>query len=380
MNFDLSSDQEMLRDTANAFAKRESPVTRARALRADPIGWSKDVWAKMGELGWLAVSFREEHGGLGGSFVDLAIVLEATATTLVPEPVVPSVVLAGQAIARAGDDAQRERWLAPMIAGSTSLALAYAEREARFDSNTCHTRAEKRGARYAITGEKIFVLHGHAADALVVSARTSGAASSEEGISLFVVEPKQKGVTIVPASTMDGRKAAIVRFEGVEVDASARLGTEGSAAAVLDHVMDLGAAAACAEGVGIAKTVLAMTRDYLCTREQFGVKIGTFQALQHRTVDMFVETELTRSASILAALAVDFSDANARRSAVSAAKVQLAQSGRFVTQQAIQLHGGIGITDEHDVGLYFKRMHALYTLFGDEEHHVARYASLPGFA
>ncbi len=223
------------------------------------------------------------------------------------------------------------------------------------------------------------MLNGHGAEAIVVTARTSGDVAGPEGVSAFVVDRGARGVTIRPVKTMDGHRAAIVTMAGVEVGADRRLGPEGGAAAALERTMDLGAAAACAEGVGIMQTVLAMTRDYLCTREQFGVKIGTFQALQHRCVDMFIETELARSASIMASIRVDDPDEVTRKSAVSAAKVQLAVSGRFVTQQAIQLHGGIGITDEHDVGLYFKRMHALSTLFGDEEYHLARFASLPSF-
>ncbi len=380
MNFDLTLDQKMLQDTASAFAKRESPVSRLRGLRESSSGWSSDVWSKMGELGWLAVPFPEEHGGLGGSFVELSLVLEAMGTTLVPEPILASVVLGGGAVSRAGDAGQRERWLSPMIAGQTSLALAYAERDSRFDVTWCRTRAEKAGGGYVLSGEKVFVLNGHAADAIVVSARTSGGFGDRDGVSLFVVDPKQKGVSIRSVKTMDGHRAGWLVLDGAEVAADARLGEAGSAASVLEELMDLGAAAACAEGVGILKTVLAMTRDYLCTREQFGVKIGTFQALQHRAVDMFVECELARSASMLATLSLAFAKAAERKAAVSAAKAQLAMSGRFVTQQAIQLHGGIGITDEHDVGLYFKRMHVLSTLFGDEDFHVARYGSLPSFS
>lgn len=223
------------------------------------------------------------------------------------------------------------------------------------------------------------MLNGHAADALLVSARTSGGEADREGVSLFVVDPKQAGVAVRPIKTMDGHHAAMIGLPGVELDCSSLLGPEGEAAGLLDDLMELGAAAACAEGAGLLSTVLAMTVDYLKTREQFGVKIGSFQALQHRAVDMLIETELAKSTAILASIKVDSPDEVERKSAVSAAKVQLAVSGRFVTQQAIQLHGGIGVTDEHDVGLYFKRMHVLSTLFGDEEHHVARFAALPSF-
>jgi alkylation response protein AidB-like acyl-CoA dehydrogenase len=407
MDFDLSQDQQMLFDTAAAFLRKESPITRLRAMREDPLGYSRPLWQRMGELGWLGLLFPESVGGLGGSFADGALILEQFGATLVPEPFIPSVVLAGMAILRAGDEAQQQRWLPGLIEGNTTLALAYAEPQSRFDVTRVATRAERTGGGYRIDGSKVFVLNGHGADTIVVSARTSGAEGDRTGISLFVVEPGAKGLGVRPIRTMDGHHAANLTFDNVQVDLDRRLGPEGDAAPVLDEVLDLGAAAACAEGAGIMRAVLQMTVEYLRTREQFGVKIGTFQALQHRAVDMFVETELARSTSILASLSVGRGSASAvpssvgrgsasavpssvgrggseretneRKSAISAAKTQLAVSGRFVTQQAVQLHGGIGVTDEHDVGLYFKRMHILGTLFGDEEFHVSRFASLPTF-
>jgi alkylation response protein AidB-like acyl-CoA dehydrogenase len=333
----------------------------------------------MGELGWLGILLPESLGGFGGSFVDAALVIEKLGTTLVPEPYIASVVLAGSTILAAGSEAQKKRWLEPLGLGDSTLALAYAERESRFDPFRIATSAQKAGSGYRLTGEKIFVLNGHAADAIVVSARTSGSPGDRDGVGAFVVEPGARGLKVRPIKTMDGHHAAMLTFDGVEVAPEGVLGAPGGAAAALERALDLGAAAACAEGVGIMQTVLTMTRDYLCTREQFGVRIGTFQALQHRCVDMFIETELARSVSMMASIKADDPDEIERKSAISAAKAQVAVSGRFVTQQAIQLHGGIGITDEHDVGLYFKRMHVLSTLFGDEEHHLARFASLPTF-
>ena len=390
MDFDLTQDQKMLVETAASFVKKQSPVTRLRSLREDPIGWSRDVWKHMGELGWLGILFAEEAGGFGGSFVEAALILEQFGVTLVPEPYLASVVLAGSAVARAGNAEQQARWLTPMIEGRASLALAYAEPKSRYRTRCVATRAERKGSGYRLQGNKVFVLNGHAADVLVVSARTSGDVGDAEGISLFAIEvpdevrsrgfdSKAKGLAIQSIKTMDGHHAAQVELNGVEVGADALLGPEGAAAPLLEQLMDLGAAAACAEGAGIMRTVLGMTTDYLRTREQFGVKIGTFQALQHRAVDMFIETELAKSTSILASLRVADPDEVERKTAISAAKVQLAVSGKLVTQQAIQLHGGIGVTDEHDVGLYFKRMHVLNSLFGDEEHHLERFSTLPSF-
>lgn len=378
MNFDLTDEQRLLVDTVSSFVKKQSPVTRLRALREDPVGWSRDLWRQMGEFGWLGVSLPESVGGLGGSFADVALILEQLGATLVPEPLLAALVAAAP-ILRLGTAEQQARWLAPLAAGEQSLALAWAEAQSRYDVADVATRAAQTGGGYRLDGAKRFVLNGHAADVLVVSARTSGAPRDHEGVSLFVLDRDTPGLTITPVKTMDGHRAGMLALTGVEVPADRRLGAEGGARAALEEAMDLGAAAACAEGAGITRAVLAMTTEYLRTREQFGVKIGSFQALQHRAVDMFVETELCKSTAILAAIRAADPDEVERMGAVSAAKVQLAVGGRYVTQQAIQLHGGIGVTDEHDVGLYFKRMHVLNTLFGDEEHHVARYARLPSF-
>ena len=378
MNFELSEEQRLLVKTVASFVKRETPVARLRTMRADPIGWSRDVWRKMGEFGWLGVAFPETVGGAGGSFVDAALILEQLGTTLVLEPFIPALI-AAYPLLRLGTDEQHRAFLAPMIAGQTSLALAYAEAEGRFSESDVATRAARSARGYRIDGRKRWVLNGHAADTIVVSARTAGSAHDQEGISLFIVDRNAPGLVRTPVKTMDGHHAAMLTFQGVDVPEDRRLGAEGSAHAALSLAMDVGSAAACAEGVGIIKTVLAMTTDYLRTREQFGVKIGSFQALQHRAVDMFIEAELCASMSILASIKLGEPDELERQSAISAAKAQLAMGGRYVTQQAIQLHGGIGVTDEHDVGLYFKRMHILNTLFGDEDHHVARFARSPSF-
>ncbi len=378
MNFDLTEEQRLLVDTVASFAKKQSPLARLRALRADPRGWSPELWKQMGDLGLLGVSLPEAVGGAGGTFADAALILEQLASTLVPEPLLASLVAAAP-ILRLGTEQQQARWLAPFAAGDASLALAWAEAQGRFDVTDVETRALPAGDGFAITGEKRFVLNGHAADFLVVSARTSGATRDAEGVSLFVVDKDTPGLVVRAVKTMDGHHAGMLSLHGAVVSADRLLGGAGGARGALEEAMDVGAAGACAEGSGIARVVLHMTADYLRTREQFGVKIGSFQALQHRAVDMFVEAELCKSMAILAALRASDPDVTERQSAISAAKVQLSVGGRYVTQQATQLHGGIGVTDEHDVGLYFKRMQVLNALFGDEEHHVARFARLPSF-
>ncbi|EYF04762.1 acyl-CoA dehydrogenase family protein [Chondromyces apiculatus] len=378
MDFDLSDEQKQLVETVQSFVKKQSPLSRLRALREDPTGWSRDAWRQMGELGWISISLPESVGGLGGSFIDAALILEQLGTTLVPEPMIPTLTAAA-AIVRAGTEEQATRLLAPALAGEGSLALAAAEAQSRFDVADVATKAERAGSGYRITGEKVWVLNGHAADTIVVSARTAGGPRDREGISLFAVDRNAPGLEVQPVKTMDSHHAGLLRFKGVEVGEEQRLGAEGGALAALEYAADLGAAAACAEGLGVINTALQMTVEYLKTREQFGVKIGSFQALQHRAVDMFIEAELCRSMMILAALKVADADEEERKTAISAAKVQLAWGGRQVTQQAIQLHGGVGVTDEHDIALYFKRMHVLNALFGDEDTHLTRYARSPLF-
>jgi alkylation response protein AidB-like acyl-CoA dehydrogenase len=374
MDFELDQDQHMLAKTVADFAKNESPVERFRQLRDDEIGYDPALWRKMGELGWMGVPFPDSVGGFGGSFIECAIVLENLATTLVPEPYLASVVLGGMTLARAGNAEQHEAYLTPMIEGETTLALASSEAQSRYDVSAVETTAMPVGGGYELSGEKVWVLNGHHADHLIVSAKAPG------GVTLFVVPRAAEGVNVSVAKTIDGQKAAFVKLHNVAVADDARLGKEGSGAAVLDRTMDYAAAAAVASGVGIAATMLQMTVDYLGMREQFGVKIGSFQALQHRAVDMYAETELLRSISMAAMVRADEDDANTRRADISAAKYQLATGGIWVAQQALQLHGGIGVTDEHDIGLYFKRLYALNALFGDAEYHVARFASDPAFS
>ncbi len=376
MDFSLTDDQKMIQETASSFVRKESPVERMRKLRDDERGWDPAVWRQMGELGWLGLPLPEAVGGFGGSMIDAAILLEQFGTTLVPEPYVASVVLGGMAVRHAGSEAQKAELLGPMIEGASSLALAWAERQGRYDAFDVATKAEKRGSGYALRGEKVWVLNGHAAEHLVVSARTAGGRRDRAGVSIFVVPKSAKGVSIESVRTMDGGRAAIVRLDGAEAQL---LGEEGNAIDALELVLDKGAAAACAEGVGVLSAVLAMTVEYLKTRKQFGVPIGVFQALQHRAVDMFVQVELAKGMSILANGHVDRDDVDDRKRAVSAAKAQLTSGGFAVVAQGTQLHGGIGVTDEHDISLFFKKLRVLDALFGDEQHHVERFMSLPSF-
>ena len=374
MDFQLTEDQKLLQRTVEQFTKQDSTLERMRGLREDPVGWDQAMWRRMGELGWLSIPFPESIGGFGGSFVEASLVLERLAGTLVPEPYVPSVVLGGLALRQAGNEEQQRRFLTPMIEGKTSLALAYLEPNGRYGLDSQTTRADRTANGFRLSGKKVWVLNGHAADHLIVSATVDGCTG------LFVLDRSMNGVVTDPAKMVDGRRAAVIRFDNVEVDESRLLGAPEAGSSVMSRVLDYGVAAAVAEGTGIVQTVLQMTVEYLKERKQFGVPIGSFQALQHRAVDMFVEVELCKSMMCLAAVRADDPADGVRARDLSAAKVQLAWGGEFVVRQSIQLFGGVGITDEYDVGLFFKRMIALNALFGDEEEHVSRFAQSPEFA
>jgi len=379
MNFDLTEEQQILVDSVAKFVKNDSPVERFRKLRESERGWDAETWARMGEMGWLGVPFPEEHGGFGGRFVDLALILEQLGRGLVPEPLIPSVVLAGGLVSRLGSDAQRESFLTPMIEGRTSLALAYAERQSRYDLRDCQTRARMAGTGWLLTGEKTWVLNGHAADQLIVVARSAGSGLDTDGLSLFVVDADARGLERIRVPGMDGQRTALVRLRDVEVGADRLLGPEGGALAHVEWAIDRGAAAACAEGQGEIQELFERTVGYLKQRVQFGVPIGSFQALQHKAADMYAETELCRSTMLLAAIQADADDEEERKAEISTAKLQLSRGGWFVQENAIQLFGGIGVTDEQDEGLFFKRLRVLQGLFGDADHHADRYQQLRRF-
>jgi len=379
VNFDLSEEQQILVDSVAKFVKNDSPVERFRKLRETERGWDTAMWARMAEFGWLGVAFPEAQGGFGGRFVDLALILEQLGRGLVPEPLLASVVLAGGLVSKLGSDAQVAEWLAPMIEGRSSLALAYAERQSRYELADCATRAERRAGGFSISGEKTWVLNGHAAETILVVARTAGDPLDADGLSLFAVDASAPGLERIRVPGMDGQRSALVRLRDVRVGVDRLLGEEGRALPALEWAIDRGAAAACAEGQGEIQELFERTVAYLKQRVQFGVPIGSFQALQHRAADMYAETELCRGTATLAAIHADHEDAEARRAEISAAKLQLTRGGWFVQENAIQLFGGIGVTDEQDEGLFFKRLRVLQGLFGDADWHAARYQRLRRF-
>lgn len=378
----LTEDQQMLKSSAADFVKKESPVTRVRALRDsdDATGYSPQLWSRMSELGWPAILIPEQYGGLGMGYVEMACVLEECGRSLVPEPLLSTVQ-------HGGSDAQKQDILPSVADGSRTMALAWEERGARYRRTLCTTRAEKKGTGYVLTGEKTLVLDGGTAKTLVVVARTSGGDSDADGLSMFVVDRGAAGITVIPQKTMHLRAAAIVRLSNVEVPASALVGAEGKAFPVLDEVLDRATAGLCAEMLGNMRSTFEMTLEYLKTRKQFGVVIGTFQALKHRAAKVYVELELARSAVLGAATAIDRAshspnDAKAAKDAkalVSVAKARCSDAAVLTGYEGVQMHGGIGMTDEHDVGLYLKRLRGNEMTFGDAAWHRDRFATLQGF-
>jgi len=376
----LTEDQELLQKTAADLAKERSPVARVRQLRDadDPLGFSPELWKEMAELGWVGIPFPEEHGGAGMGLSELAVVLEALGRNLAPEPFLSTVLLGGQALLLGGTDAQRAAWLPGLVAGKKHVTVAFAERRSRHDLHRVATRAEREGDGWRLTGEKLGVPDGMAAHALVVSARTSGGEGDAERISLFLVPAEADGLTRERQRRIDSRGAALVRLDGVRVGPDALVGAEGRGGELLEEVVDRAATGLCAEMLGSMREAFERTLAYTKARKQFGVPIGSFQALKHRAAGLFSEIELARSCVMAAARALDAGRDDAR-ALVSLAKARCSDTGMLVAHEAIQMHGGIGMTDEHDIGFYLKRARVAEQTFGDAGYHRDRWARLQGY-
>jgi len=375
MNFDLSEEQQLLGDSLKRYLTNEYSIDARTKIVASPTGWSETVWAAFAEMGLLGVPFAEEHGGFGGTAVDVMLVMEALGEGLVVEPYWVNVGLAGRLVARGASAAQQAQILPALIQGKRRLAFAHGETSARYDLRHVGARAKRSGAGYTIEGEKRAVLHGAAADTLVVSARTSGADTDSGGISLFLVDRATAGLTVKDYRTIDELRAADVWLSGVTVPADALLGAEGQALPLIEDAADYATALLCAEAVGAIRYANETTLEYLKTRRQFGVPIGSFQALQHRMVDMVISYEQARSMSCFACVKVDTAGAAERRRAVSAAKIKVADACRHVSQEAVQLHGGMGMTEELKVSHTFRRLTMIAQTFGDADHHLERFAA-----
>jgi pimeloyl-CoA dehydrogenase small subunit len=372
MDFDLSEEQRLLKESVEGLLGNSYDFDQRKKYMAEKGGWSKSAWSKLAEQGLLGLPFSEDDGGFGAGAIEIMIVMEAMGKALVLEPYLPTVVIAGGFLRHGGSAAQKAAHIPGIIEGGKTFAFAQLEKNSRYDLGDVATSAKKKGDGWVIDGEKFVVLNGEAADTLIVTARSKGGQRDASGVGVFLVPANAKGVAKKGYPTQDGLHAADISFTGVEIGADAVIGDPENGLALIERVVDEARTAICAEAVGIMDESLKTTVEYLKTRKQFGVPIGSFQTLQHRAADMFVAVEQARSMSMFATMANDFDDAKERATAVGAAKVQIGKSAKFVGQQSIQLHGGIGMTMEAKIGHYFKRLTMIENTFGDTDYHLRR--------
>lgn len=372
MNFNLSEEQNLLKDSVTKFVLNDYDYeTRTKHTQME-AGFDPNTWNTFAELGWLCVPFSEEDGGIGGGPIETMIMMEEFGKGLVVEPYISTVVLAGGVIAKAASAEQKAEYLSSIIDGSKLYSLAYAEEQSRFDLFDVTTRAEKQGDQYVINGKKSMVLHGGSANYFVVTARTGGEQRDDDGVSLFIVDASNAGVALRDYPTLDGHRAAEVELTNVAVPASALIGAEGGAASVLESVANDASLALCAEAVGMMEKLYKETVEYSKNRKQFGVPIAVFQALQHRMVDMFTLHEECKSLLLRAVMSMAADDEDQVKN-VSALKYAIATKGQKVAHEAIQIFGGMGMTDEMSVGMYLKRINVINTLFGNGDYHLKRF-------
>ena len=372
MNFDFTEEQQMVRDSIARFVQDDYDWDTRKAIVASEKGLSPDNWKLFAELGWLSIPFAEEHGGFGGNIVDLSVVMEELGKGLVVEPYFPTVVLFGGLIARAGNDAQRAEWLPRVIGGDVLGGFAYVERQSRFALHDCLTTATPSGDGFVLNGEKVVVFNGEQAGHLVVLARTAGEQSDRTGLSLFIVDTSAAGIDKMNYPMMDGQRVANVTFKDVALPADALLGEEGQALALVEALVDEAIIALASEAVGIMGLLNAKTLEYAKTREQFGVAIGSYQALQHRMVDTMMAYEQCKSL-LFKALCEYKQDPAMAAETIHALKVLIDRNAKHVFGEAIQIHGGMGMTDELDIGHYAKRLMMINTTFGDANFHRNRF-------
>jgi pimeloyl-CoA dehydrogenase small subunit len=377
MNFDLTEEQQLLKDSVTRLLADRYSFEDRKTFQKSPEGWSRDLWRQYAEIGLLGVAFSEADGGFGGGPVETMLIMEAFGGALALEPYLATVVLAGGLIRRAANDEQRAALIPAIVSGELLLAFAHTERQSGHDLFDVGASARKDGPAFVLNGEKGLVLHGDCADKLIVSARIAGERRDKTGIGLFIVDAHADGVARRGYRTQDGLRAAEVALANVRVEQKDVL-ADGDAFPLIERVVDEAIAALSAESVGAMSAALEMTVEYLKTRKQFGVAIGSFQALQHRASDMVVALEQARSMMMLATMMAGEANANERRKAISAAKVQIGRSARFVGQQSVQLHGGIGMTMEYKLGHLFKRLTMIDILFGDADYHLEQLSRSDG--
>lgn len=382
MSLVLNEDQQLLKDSAKAFVDQNAPVSVLRGLRdsKDAQGYDQNLWRQMLELGWAGMAIPEAYGGFEFGYGGLGVVLEESGRTLVSSPLIATVLLGASAINELGSEAQKSEFLPQVVSGELLLALAIDEKP-HHRPFRIETSAVKSGEGYVLNGCKTFVLDGHIANKLVVVARTAGAIDDEAGLSVFLVDAAAEGVSINRSWMVDSRNSSMLSLNDVKVGADALLGAEGGAFSSLTRVLDIGRIGVAAEMLGSMQQAFEITLDYLKQREQFGVLIGSFQGLQHRAAEMYSEIELCKSAVRAALAALDDADKTDADIAelASIAKAKLSEVATLVSNEAVQMHGGIGMTDEYDIGFYMKRARVAATFLGDALFHRERYASLNGF-
>jgi pimeloyl-CoA dehydrogenase small subunit len=375
MDFSFTEEQTLLRNSVQKFVQNGYTFDMRRGIAKSETGWKRENWKQFAELGLLGAPFAEDFGGLGGGPVETMIIMEEFGRGLVIEPYLGTVVLAGGFLTHGGSKAQKEQFIPEIIEGKRVFAFAFAEPQGRYNLADLAVTAKKSGAGYTLNGHKAVVIGAPWADSLIVTARTGGGQRDEKGVSVFIVDKKAKGVSCRDYPTVDGLRASEVTFENVTLGADALIGHEGDGLPLVERVVDEGIAALSAEAIGAMKVLNDTTVEYCKTRKQFGVPIGKFQVLQHRMVDMFMNYEQSVSITFMVTLKLGESDKE-RKKAASAAKVQIGKAGRFIGQNAVQLHGGMGMTDELNVGHFFKRLTMIDTMFGNVDHHLKRYAAL----
>jgi len=376
MDFSLSDEQQLLKDSVERFVRERYSFEQRRTLAESPLGFDEVNWRQMAELGWLAAPLPEAYGGVGGGAVEVMVLMEAFGRGLVLEPFFPTVVLGANLLLAAGSDAQKENLLPGVASGATRLAFAWVEPQAGFDLFDVTCRARRNGSGWTLDGAKGVVLGAAAADCIIVLARTAGGSRDREGLSLFLVNRDDRGVSRRDYATQDGQRAADLVLEGVNLGEEALLGEADFALPAVEHVAERAIAALAAEAVGCMAVLVDSTAGYLKTREQFGRPIGGFQALQHRAVDMFMALEESRSMTYVATCRLGDADAIRRAKAVSGVKTTVGRAGRRIGQEAVQLHGGMGMTAELHIGHYFKRLTMIDVMFGNAAWHLKRYAAL----
>lgn len=377
MDLSLSVEQNMLQDSVRKFVRDNYAFEQRQQIVSTELGYDLKNWAMFNELGWFMIPFSEEDGGLGGSSIEIMLLMEEFGKGLVVEPYFSTVVLAGGLLKNAASPEHKNAWLTPIIADGKRATFAYAEPQGRFNLADVSTSAKQNADGWVVNGHKSVVLNAPSADFILFSARTSGSQTDADGISLFVVAASASGLEMRDYPTMDGFKAAEVYFNNLQVGSDAVIGELGMALPLISSTIDEATVALCAEAVGCMEILYKDTVTFSKQRKQFGVPIGSFQVLQHRMVDMFVEYEQSKSLLYMAAMSLaGDDDVKSRMKAVSALKVQIGKAGKFIGQGAVQIHGGMGMTDELNIGHYFKRLTAIEVLFGDSDYHLERFGQL----